>query len=149
MSAIVGALSLIQKDGYSVAFFALTGICVVGLYISYVIPIYLRLRNPDFQQGPWNLKGYSKLVGWLSVAWVGFITILFFAPLFPQWRWWNSDDVNTANYTGPLIVLSLIAVGLWWVASAKKWFTGPKVQGTPEELRAIERELDALEHGSL
>src|SRR5262245_55344205 len=39
LSAIVGALSLIQNDGYSVAFFALTGICVIGLYISYVIPI--------------------------------------------------------------------------------------------------------------
>ena len=25
--------------------------------------------------------------------------------------------------------------------SARKWFTGPKVKGTPEELAAIEREL--------
>lgn len=149
VSAVVGALSLIQKDGYSVAFFALTGICVVGLYISYVIPIFLRLRNPDFVQGPWNLKGYSKIIGWISVVWVVFISILFVSPLFPQWRWWNSDEVNSANFTGPMILLSFVGVGLWWVASAKKWFTGPKVQGTPEELAAIEKELDALEHGTL
>jgi amino acid transporter len=149
VSAVVGALSLIQKDGYSVAFFALTGICVVGLYISYVIPIFLRLRNPDFVQGPWNLKGYSKIVGWISVVWVVFISILFVSPLFPQWRWWNSDEVNSANFTGPMILLAFVGVGLWWVASAKKWFTGPKVQGSPEELAAIERELDALEHGTL
>ena len=146
-SGVVGALSLIQKDSYSVAFFALTGICVVGLYISYVIPVFLRLRNPDFQQGPWNLKGYSKLVGWASVVWVGFISILFVSPLFPQWKWWDSDSINSANFTGPLILLSFIGVGVWWVASAKKWFKGPKVQGTPEELAAIEHELDALEHG--
>ena len=146
-SGVVGALSLIQKDSYSVAFFALTGICVVGLYISYVIPVFLRLRNPDFQQGPWNLKGYSRLVGWLSVAWVAFISILFVSPLFPQWQWWDSDSVNSANFTGPLILLAFIGVGLWWVASAKNWFKGPKVQGTPEELAAIEHELDALEHG--
>ena len=148
-AGVVGALALIQKDGYSVAFFALTGICVVGLYISYVIPIFLRLRNKGFEQGPWNLKGYSKIVGWLSVIWVVFISVLFFAPLFPQWKWWSSSDVNSANYTGPLILISFIAVGVWWVSSAKNWFKGPKVQGTPEELAAIERELDALEHGSL
>lgn len=129
------------------AFFALTGICVVGLYISYVIPVFLRLRNPDFAQGPWNLGRYSKPVGWTAVTWVVFISILFFAPLFPDWNWFT--DVNTANYAGPLILLSLLAVGVWWAVSAKKWFTGPKVQGTPEELLAIERELDALEHGRL
>jgi hypothetical protein len=27
--------------------------------------------------------------------------------------------------------------------SARKWFTGPRVQGTAEELAAIERELSA------
>jgi amino acid transporter len=148
VSGAVGALSLLQSDaGVSVAFFALTGICVVGLYISYVIPVFLRLRNPEFQQGPWNLGNKSQLVGWIAVIWVVFISILFFAPLFPDWNWFT--DVNTANYAGPLIFLSLIGVGLWWVASAHKWFQGPKVQGTPEELAAIERELDALEHGAL
>ena len=148
VSAAVGALSLLQSDaGISVAFFALTGICVVGLYISYVIPVFLRLRNPDFVQGPWNLKGYSRLIGWVSVIWVGFISILFFAPLFPDWNWFT--DVNSANYAGPLILLSFVAVGVWWVASAKKWFKGPKVQGSREELLAIERELDALEKGGL
>ena len=38
-----------------------------------------------------------------------------------------------------------LAFGLWWVLSAHRWFTGPKVQGTPEELRAIEAELERLE----
>jgi amino acid transporter len=144
VSAVVGALSLIQHGGVAVAFFALTGIAVVGLYISYIIPIYLRLRNPEFKQGPWNLKGSSQLVGWISIVWVAFISLLFVAPLFPQWRWWASDDLNTANYTGPLLFLAFVGVGAWWAASAKKWFVGPKVQGTKEELMAIERELGEL-----
>jgi len=38
---------------------------------------------------------------------------------------------------------------LYWVLSGRKWFKGPKVMGTPEELRAIERELDELEHGRI
>ncbi|CAB4700950.1 MAG: amino acid permease [Actinobacteria bacterium] len=164
LSAIVGALSLYQKGGYSTAFFAMTGICVIGLYIAYAIPIYLRLTNPDFQTGPWNLKGKHKLVGWTSLIWIGFITILFFAPLFwPFWKFWGKDNAilnadgtesgffkqNNVNFTAPLIIGSFIVIALYWAFSGRKWFTGPKVQGTPEELRAIERELDALEHGTL
>ncbi len=149
LSAIVGCLALIQNNAYSVAFFALTGICVIGLYIAYVIPIYLRLRNPDFKQGEWNLGKWSKLVGWVSICWVALITVLFFAPVFwPFWPPWDGADnrlkLNNFNFTGPLIVLSFVAFGLWYVASAKNWFKGPKVQGTKEELLAIERELDAL-----
>jgi amino acid transporter len=156
LSALVGTLSLYQKGGYSTAFFALTGICVIGLYISYAIPIYLRLTNPDFEVGPWNLKGKHKIVGWVSLVWIAFITILFFAPLFwPFWGFWNDSNEfapgffkqNNFNFTGPLILLAALAIGAYWQFSGKKWFTGPKVMGSKEELLAIERELDALEHG--
>ena len=162
LSAILGASSLYVKgEGagrYSTAFFAMTGICVIGLYIAYAIPIYLRLTNPDFKPGPWNLKGRHQLVGWTAIVWIGLITILFFAPLFrPFWPiWGDNNDIgggffrqNNFNFTGPLILLSALAFGLYWRFSGKKWFVGPKVQGTKEELLAIERELDALEHGSL
>jgi amino acid transporter len=155
LSAIVGMLSLYQKGGYSTAFFALTGICVVGLYIAYAIPIYLRLTTPDFVEGPWHLKGRSKIVGWTSLAWVAFITVLFFAPLFwPFWPVFGSTTFgegdgaytvfhqNNMNFTGPLIVIFGVCVWLYWSLSAKKWFTGPKIQGTKEELMAIERELE-------
>ncbi len=162
LSAIVGASSLyIAGSGagrYSTAFFAMTGICVIGLYIAYAIPIYLRLTNPDFQTGPWNLKGYHKIVGWTSIVWIGLITILFFAPLFwPAWPIWGehnliSDDgegnvffkQNNFNFTGPLILTAFLAIMLYWTLSGKKWFKGPKVQGTKEELLEIERELDAF-----
>ena len=162
LAAILGASSLYVKgDGagrFSTAFFAMTGICVIGLYIAYAIPIYLRLTNPDFKPGPWNLKGRHQLVGWTAIVWIGLITILFFAPLFrPFWPiWGDKNDIgggffrqNNFNFTGPLILLSVLAFGLYWTFGGKKWFTGPKVQGTKEELLAIERELDALEHGSL
>lgn len=162
LAALVGTLSLYQKGGFSTAFFALTGICVIGLYISYAIPIYLRLTNPDFKTGPWNLKGHHKVVGWTALAWIVFISVLFVAPVFwPFWKIWGSDNlimnadgtfsgfykVNNFNFTGPLILLSAAFVLGYWRFSGRKWFTGPKVQGTPEELRAIERELDAVEHG--
>ena len=163
LSAIVGASSLyVQGTGagrFSTAFFAMTGICVIGLYIAYGIPIYLRITNPDFQTGPWNLKGHHKLVGWTAIAWIGLITILFFSPVFwPFWPIWGSGNEikefaspgnsffrqNNFNFTAPLIILAFVGMWLYWRLSARKWFTGPRVQGTKEELLAIERELEAL-----
>ncbi len=162
LSAIVGSTSLYVRGSgagrYSTAFFAMTGICVIGLYIAYGIPIYLRLTNPDFQTGPWHLKGHHKLVGWASIAWIALITVLFFAPLFwPFWPIWGEKNMflddgagsqffrqNNFNFTGPLIVGSALVFWLYWQLSGRKWFTGPKVQGTKEELLAIERELEEL-----
>ena len=48
------------------------------------------------------------------------------------------------NYTVVAVVAVLGFAGIWWLVSARNWFTGPKVQGTPEELAAIEAELDSL-----
>jgi hypothetical protein len=48
---------------------------------------------------------------------------------------------NTFNYTPVAVLVVLGFAGIWWLVSARKWFTGPKVQGTPEELAAIEADL--------
>jgi uncharacterized membrane protein YphA (DoxX/SURF4 family) len=46
------------------------------------------------------------------------------------------------------VVLAVIGFALiWWVAGARKWFKGPKVQGTAEELAAIERDLTQFDEG--
>ena len=52
-----------NKAGFAFAFFALTGICTVGLYIAYIIPVYLRLRAGDrFQQGAWTLGRHYRWI---------------------------------------------------------------------------------------
>jgi hypothetical protein len=33
--------------------------------------------------------------------------------------------------------------GIFWLVSARNWFTGPRVQGSAEELAQIERDLSA------
>jgi hypothetical protein len=45
------------------------------------------------------------------------------------------------NYTVIAVLVVLGFAGIYWLVSAKNWFKGPKVQGTPEELAAIEHEL--------
>lgn len=48
------------------------------------------------------------------------------------------------NYTVIAVVVVLGFAGIYWLVSAHKWFTGPKVQGTPEELAEIEEELKSI-----
>ena len=121
------------------AYYAVTSIAVIGLYIAYVIPTFLRRRQGEaFQRGPWHLGRWSALVGWTAVIWVGFITILFMLPQrYPV-------DRNTFNYAPVAVAVVLGFAGTWWLVSARKWFTGPRVQGTAEELAAIERDLESV-----
>jgi amino acid permease (GABA permease) len=123
----------------SAAYGAVTSIATIGLYIAYVIPTFLRLRQGEnFQRGPWHLGRWSYVVGWISVVWVIFIAILFMLPVA------SPITRTTFNYT-PVAVLVVIGfAGIYWLVSARKWFTGPRVQGSPEELAAIERELEQI-----
>jgi hypothetical protein len=58
----------------------------------------------------------------------------------------TASPISAANFNyTPLAVLVVLGfAGIWWLVSAKNWFTGPKVQGSPEELAAAERELESL-----
>jgi hypothetical protein len=74
-------------------------------------------------------------IGTIAVIWVIFITILFMLPTV------SPITLSTFNYT---VFAVLVVVGfatIYWFASARRWFTGPRVQGTAEELAAIEAEL--------
>jgi amino acid permease (GABA permease) len=121
------------------AYAAVTSIAVIGLYIAYVLPTFLRLRQgEEFERGPWHLGRWSRPIGIIAVTWVAFITVLFMLPTT------NPVTPSSFNYT-PLAVLAVLGfAGIWWLVSARNWFTGPKVQGTPAELAAAERELESL-----
>jgi len=120
----------------SAAYAAVTSIATIGLYIAYVTPTFLRLRQGEnFKRGPWHLGRWSYVIGWTAVVWVVFITILFMLPQF------GPINRTTFNYAVVAVVVVIGYAGIYWLVSARKWFTGPRVQGTPEELAAIEREL--------
>ena len=50
------------------------------------------------------------------------------------------------NYTPIAVGVVLLYAGGFWILSARKWFTGPRPQGSEAELEAIEAELKAEEH---
>jgi amino acid permease (GABA permease) len=137
--AVVGALILgLPYLWNSAAYAAVTSIATIGLYIAYVTPTFLRLRQGDnFQRGPWHLGRWSKPIGIIACLWVVFITILFILP--------TASPITVADFNYTIVALAVVIgyAGIYWMVSAKNWFTGPRVQGTPEELAAIEHDLSA------
>jgi amino acid transporter len=115
-----------NSAGFPFAFFALTGICTVGLYLAYIIPVYLRFRAGDsFQQGPWNLGRNYKWINLVAMFFVLVTVIALDLPFTNAAVPWNSNfDATALNYT-PLVILVGLIVGVWWVVSAKNKYTGP------------------------
>jgi amino acid transporter len=136
--AAVGAFILGLPYLYSpVAYAAVTSIAVIGLYVAYIAPVYLRLRaGSRFQEGPWTLGRWSRPIGIVATIWVVFIAILF---MLPQAQ---PITISTFNYTPVVFLLVLGGAAVWYAVSARHWFKGPKVQGSADELAAIERELE-------
>lgn len=129
---ILGLPYLINPTAYG----AVTSIAVIGLFIAYVIPVFLRLRlGGGFQRGPWHLGRWSLPIGAIACVWVAAITILFMLP--------QSSPVTSKSFNyAPIAVLVVLGfAGTYWAVSARKWFTGPKVQGSAAELAEIERDL--------
>jgi amino acid transporter len=125
-SLVIAIPALFGENDYPFAFFALTGICTVGLYLAYIIPVYLRLRKgDDFQPGPWNLGRRYKLVNILAIIFVVLVVYSLNLPYTPTGLPWNDGfEVSVVNYTPLAIVLPLI-FGIWYLVSAKDRYQGP------------------------
>jgi amino acid transporter len=135
VAVILTAPALVKVDingaPVPVAFFAVVSIGVVGLYVAFAIPIFLRWRaGNSFQPGGWTLGNKYKwmcLVAVAEIAVTSFIAILptssAGAPWYKGFGW---SSLKYVNYT-PIVVGALLLL-LWigWHVSAKKWFTGPK-----------------------
>ncbi|GJE88068.1 amino acid transporter [Phanerochaete sordida] len=100
---------------------SLAGSAVIGLYVSYVTPIFLRITSgrTKLVPGPFSLGRWYMPLGIIAVAWVCFITILL---LFPPV---SNPTADTMNYAVVIVMAVVIFASISWVVSARKWFVGP------------------------
>jgi amino acid transporter len=119
---------LVPAENAPTAYAAATSVATIGLYIAYGIPILLRqLRGSQFHTGPWQLGSWYRPIGIIALVWIVFISLLFILPTDDRGYPWNSEFTwNTVNYAPITLVVVVGAIGLWWLVSAKRWFTGPK-----------------------
>jgi amino acid transporter len=125
-SLVIAIPALFGKHDIPFAFFALTGICTVGLYLAYILPVILRLRAGDrFEQGEWNLGRRYKIVNILAIFFVVLVVLSLELPYSPTGLPWNEGfDAANVNYTPFAIILPLI-FGVWYLISAKDRYQGP------------------------
>src|ERR687894_338377 len=92
-SLVISIPALFGKNDIPFAFFAVTGICTVGLYLAYIIPVYLRLRRGDaFEPGPWNLGRRYKLVNTLAIIFVVVVVYSLNLPYAPTGVPWDDSE---------------------------------------------------------
>src|SRR5215831_17289102 len=144
IGVLSGLLMVPAIWNYLVGYAAGTAIAVIGLYIAFVLPVFLRLRLGDrFQRGAWSLGRHYKWIDVIALGWVAVIAVLFSLPLYHDGLpWVDSFSWSLTNYT----ILWFVGIGLffggWWVLSARKWFKGPVRMGTEEELARMEVERE-------
>jgi amino acid transporter len=115
-----------NKAGVPWAYFAITAICTVGLYLAYIIPVFLRLRQGSkFEPGPWTLGNRYKWVNGGAIVFVVLVVYALDIPTVPKGVPWNHGfDVTAVNYS-PLVLIVGVLVMIWWQISAKNKYTGP------------------------
>jgi amino acid transporter len=104
---------------------AVTGISTIGLYLSYGLPLLLRLlairagRWRHAANGPWSLGSWSVPVTLIALIWIAFITVLFVLP--PN------------SLTGYIFAGVLAALAVLYIVGVRGRFRGPVPQATSEE----------------
>jgi amino acid transporter len=111
VAAFLGAI-------YSGAYAVVTSISTIGLYLSYIIPVYLHLRAGGVARGPWHLGRFSRALNFIAVLWVIFLCFVLSIPDHQR--------------TGKSILAVTLALALWYALSERHRFKGPRFGASAE-----------------
>jgi amino acid transporter len=117
---------------YTPVYSTITAVCVIFLYISYVLPTALGLvafRRSWTQMGPWDMGRWYRPLAAISVAGCGVLILLGIQP------------PNDRAITVLAAMLAVLAI-LWWLA-ARTRFPGPPLGAISLERKA---EIQAAEN---
>jgi amino acid transporter len=131
VSAILTLPALVKVDvggtPVPLAFYAVTSIAVIGLYVAFAIPIYLRWRHGDaFEAGGWTNGSKYKWMNPLAVIEIVVVSLYLMLPTTPAANPFRDEfEWKFLNYAPVVTLGALLILTLWWNVSAKKWFKGP------------------------
>src|SRR5262245_52075053 len=111
LSVAVAFLATISSGTYAVV----TSISVIGLNVSYIVPVWLAWRarrspSPP-ERGPWHLGRFGAVVNLIAIVWVFFITAILAVP-----------DNGRAGKTMAVLTVLLCA---WYLLAERHRFRGP------------------------
>jgi amino acid transporter len=116
--------------GGGTAIVIVTAISTIFLYAAYGVCIYLGATTSEWiSERRWSLGRWSKPIAWLAVFWVVVLMILFSFP-------------TSGNISWPFMLVTLIALLVYYFGWAKSRFRGPQAMGGESQLTDIEKEFD-------
>lgn len=135
-SIIITSILAVLICLYAAAYFVVTSISTITLYLAYGIPIYLNWRNKRRQQGehttpataPWSLGRWGTPLNVVAIIWVLILTVIFSLPPNELVLW--------------TMVLLSVVLTVYWYTHARQHFTGP-TPADEAELRCIEEAWQA------
>jgi amino acid transporter len=111
LSVVLAFFATISAGTYAVV----TSISVIGLYFSYIIPVYLswraRGRGQAVPRGPWHLGRFGPAINLVAMLWVIFISIVLSIP----------DRMRA----GKTIAMVAVLLGVLYLVSERHRFQGP------------------------
>ena len=133
-SIIITSILAVLLCIYAAAYFVVTSISTITLYLAYMFPVYLNWRNKRRGRGefttrdtaPWNLGAWGPLINVICIVWCVFLAVIFSLP------------------PNELVLWTMVGLGVvmfvYWQAYAKRRFQGP-TKGDESALRALEQQV--------
>jgi len=126
---------------YAAAYFVVTSISTITLYLAYMFPVYLNWRNKRRGKGefatketaPWSLGTWGPLVNVICIVWCVFLAVIFSLPPNELVLW-------TMVGLGVLLVV-------YWQGYAKRRFQGP-TKADESALRSLEQKVGETHGGA-
>lgn len=113
-------LVAVSSGAYSVV----TSMSTIGLYVSYILPIYLGWRARRLglwtELGPWHLGKWSGAINVIAIGWTAFICVIFVMP------------PNQVAGETMLVLMALLTA--WYFLSERQRFKG--VESAPKAVAA-------------
>ena len=111
LCVVVAFLATTSSGTYAVV----TSVSVIGLYFSYIIPVYLawRVRGTALEpaRGPWHLGRFGSVINLIAILWVVFITVILSIP----------DGMRAGKAIAGLTILLTV----WYAVVERRRFHGP------------------------
>ncbi len=147
VAAVIAFIPALAQFPVAAVYSIVVSISVIGLYVSYVIPVLLALIYPDrWKPGPWNLGRWWPVVGWAAVIWVAIISVILMLPEYALPAGFSGNVIDwltaTGTWAAPAVAIFLVVGGLYYILYGKNNYKGPIIMGSEDEMRRMEEDVE-------
>ncbi|KAJ5445429.1 Amino acid/polyamine transporter I [Penicillium cf. griseofulvum] len=137
LNAVLGILMCLLILAGEVVIGALFSIGAIAQFFAFAVPITIRVFfvGDRFRKGPWHLGPFGPYIGAVGVA---FVLLMIPILCLPSVTGKNLTP-DGMNWTCLAWGVPMVAVTIWWIVDAHRWFRGPVVN-IEHAIHAIEQE---------